>query len=95
MTTNAHWAITIVSNRLNAGTQRVHSDVKNQELPPPPQPQRQQQQPLRLNVRIFIRNIIHRRQHTLNRTAIDTLRGPIQLPILDTLNTINGTDHVT
>lgn len=93
MTMNAHWAVTIVLNHLNAATRKAHSDVKNQELLRPPQPQLQQHQRLQRNAHTFIRSIIHRSQHIPNRTAIDTPLGLTQLPILDTLNMISDTAH--
>lgn len=93
---NVHWDVIIALNHLNAEILKVHSGVKGQELPQPlPQQLHQQQRP-QPSVHIFIRKIIHRSQHTLNRIAIDTLLGLIQLPILDTLNMnmISDTVHV-
>lgn len=94
MTMNVHWVVTIALNPSNAEIPKVRSDVKNQELPQPLQQLPPQHQRLQPNVHIFIHNIIHRRQPTLNRIVIDTLLGLIQLPIQDTLNTINDTVHV-
>lgn len=91
---NVHWVVIIALNHSNVVIPRVHSGVKSQELPQPQQQLLHQQQRPQLNVRIFIRNIIHRSQHTLNRIAIDTLLGLIQLPVPDTLNMISDTVHV-
>lgn len=95
MTMNVHWAVTIAPNHLNAAIRKAHSGVKNQGLQRPPQRQLQQQRRLQLNVHTFTRSIMHRSQHTHNRTAIDTLLGLIQLPILETLNMISDTVHAT
>lgn len=90
---NAHWAVTIVLNHLNAAIRKAHSDVKNRDLQRLPQRQLQQHRRQQLNAPTFIRSIIHRSRRTPNRTAIDTPLGLIQLPILDTLNMISDTAH--